>query len=374
MESLHEALGLGSPTFDSLDIAGTLAHVDAQANKTCAQSGADAALKYVKGRTSALANNAWKNYLLKMENKALQATTADELRNVKRMAASYYEDLVSAMNVLSKLAQNFSATYTSHGKAANMLETHYHNIVQAVARGKARLEESANERKRSRSGTPPVHPLSLMPPSQLLLPGELVDMLKQIVEKDAKRPRPEAEEADARVRDLEKQLEMERATHALESKHGAKMAARESSFQAESNTLKEQLHSVQLENARFSAAMAAKAEVQVELTRANQAHFESSNTASCLKGALMMHSCTSFGAGGMSSRQVMGADQGFAALLGCSQSAPGGYGSLLPTAPPKVMARCCRRPLRTAPCHNSRGQLMRRHPCLLTSPMMCRSS
>ena len=46
----------------------------------------------------------------------------------------------------------------------------------------------------------------------------------------------------------------------------------------------------------------------------------------------MMQSCTSFGAGG-SSQQVMGAHQGWAALLGCSQSAPGGSRSLLPTAP-----------------------------------------
>ena len=48
----------------------------------------------------------------------------------------------------------------------------------------------------------------------------------------------------------------------------------------------------------------------------------------------MMQSCTSFGAGG-SSQQVMGAHQGWAALLGCSQSASGGFGSSLPMMAPR---------------------------------------
>lgn len=124
---------------------------------------------------------------------------------------------------------------------------------------------------------------------------------------------------------------MVNATYEMESKHGAKLAALESSFQAESNKLKDKLHAAELENAKYAAAMGAKAEMQLEVARLNQAHFESSNTASCFKGALLMQ--TSFGAGGMSSRQVMGADQGLMALLGCSQSAPGGLGSLLLTAP-----------------------------------------
>ena len=84
----------------------------------------------------------------------------------------------------------------------------------------------------------------------------------------------------------------------------------------------------------MQAGFAAKAEMQVELTKMSQAHFESSNTASCFRGAMMMQSCTSFGAGG-SSQQVMGAHQGWAALLGCSQSASGGFGSSLPMMAPR---------------------------------------
>jgi hypothetical protein len=97
VESLHEALGLGSPTFDSLDIASALERIEGHASRTCAKSGADAAFKYIKGRTSVLANGAWKNNLDRMETKAHQAATLDELRNVERDARSYYEDLVSAI-------------------------------------------------------------------------------------------------------------------------------------------------------------------------------------------------------------------------------------------------------------------------------------
>ena len=85
----------------------------------------------------------------------------------------------------------------------------------------------------------------------------------------------------------------------------------------------------------MQAGIAAKAEMQVELTKMSQAHLESSNTASCFRGAMMMQSCTSFGAGG-SSQQVMGAHQGWGALLGCcSQSASGGFGSSLPMMAPR---------------------------------------
>lgn len=325
VDSFNELLGVRSPTFDSLDIAGALANLDAQAKRTCTNSGVTAAFNYVKGRTSMLVNNAWKNNLLKMEAKAHQATMIDELQTVERMAKSYYEDLVSAMNVLSSLAQKFSASYTPHGKQANMLESHFQAVILAVTRSKARLEESANEKKRSRAGTLSVHP-------QPSLPGEFVDVIKQIVDQ-AKRPRPEAKEADTRVRELEMTLEIAKATHEAESKHGSKMAAQESSFQAEKNLWMGELHAAQIQNAKYSAAAEAKAEMQADLTRVTQCHFESSNAASCLKGALMMQSCTSFVAGGMSSPQVMGADQGYAALLGCLQSAPGGLNPLLPTAP-----------------------------------------
>ena len=89
-----------------------------------------------------------------------------------------------------------------------------------------------------------------------------------------------------------------------------------------------------MENAKMQAGIAAKAEMQAELTKMSQAHLESSNTASCFRGAMMMQSCTSFGAGG-SSQQVMGAHQGWGALLGCSQSASGGFGSLPPMMAPR---------------------------------------
>jgi hypothetical protein len=340
VESLTEALGLGgSPTFDSLDVADLLKHIDEQAARGNAQRGAKAAFDYIKGRTSSLVNNTWKNNLQKMENRAFQATTLDELRNVERMARSYYEDLVSAMNVLYSMALKYSASYAPQVKQSNLLKTHYDDVVRAVQRGVARLEETANERKRSRGATPPVHALSLMPPPQPSFPSELVDVFKRIAEvgqsiAEAKRPRPEAKETDARISDLKKEIEITKATHEAEAKHGSKLAAQASSFQAQQDKLKEKLHQVEMENAKMQASIAAKAEMQVELTKVNQAHLESSNTASCFRGAMMMQSCTSFGAGG-SSQQVMGAHQGWAALLGCSQSASGGFGSLPPMMAPR---------------------------------------
>ena len=150
VESLTEALGLGgSPTFDSLDVADLLKHIDEQAARGNAQRGAKAAFDYIKGRTSSLVNNTWKNILQKMENRAFQATTLDELRNVERMARSYYEDLVSAMNVLYSMALKYSASYVPQVKQSNLLKTHYDDVVRAVSRGVAtRLEETANERVR----------------------------------------------------------------------------------------------------------------------------------------------------------------------------------------------------------------------------------
>ena len=341
VESLSEALGLGgSPTFDALDVAGVLKHIDVQAARANAKRGAKAAFDYIKGRTSTLVNTTWKNNLQRMETKAFQATTLHELRNVERMALSYYEDLVSAMNVLYSMALKYSASYTPQVKQSNLLKTHYEDVVRAVTRGKARLEETANERKRSRGETPPVHALSLMPPpSQPSFPSEMVTVLKQIAEvgqtiAEAKRPRPEAKETDTRIRDLQKELDITKATHEAEAKHGSKLAAQASSFQAQQDKLKEKLHQVEMENAKMQASIKAKAEMQVELTKVNQAHLESSNTASCFRGAMMMQSCTSFGAGG-SSQQVMGAHQGWAALLGCSQSASGGFGSSLPMMAPR---------------------------------------
>jgi chromosome segregation ATPase len=168
----------------------------------------------------------------------------------------------------------------------------------------------------------------------------VVHVLKQIAEvgqtiAEAKRPRPEAKETDAKVRDLQKELDVMKATHEAEAKHDSKLAAQASSFQAQQDKLKEKLHQVEIENAKMQASIAAKAEMQVELTKVNQAHLESSNTASCFRGAMMMQSCTSFGAGG-SSQQVMGAHQGWAALLGCSQSASGANpGSSLPMMAPR---------------------------------------
>jgi len=340
VESLSEALGLGgSPTFDALDVAGVLKHIDVQAAGTNDKRGAKAAFDYIKGRTSTLVNTTWKNNLQRMETKAFQATTLHELRNVERMALSYYEDLVSAMNVLYSMALKYSASYAPQVKQSNLLKTHYENVGRAVSSVMARLEETANERKRSRGGTPPVHALSLMPPSQPSLPSEMVDVLKQIAEvgqtiAEAKRPRPEAKETDAKIRDLQNELDVMKATHEAEAKHGSKMAEQASSFQAEQDKLKEKLHQVEIENAKMQASITAKAEMQVELTKVNQAHLESSNTASCFRGAMMMQSCTSFGAGG-SSQQVMGAHQGWAALLGCSQSASGGFGSSLPMMAPQ---------------------------------------
>ena len=341
VESLTEALGLGgSPTFDSLDLASVLKHIDEQAARGNAQRGAKAAFDYIKGRTSTLVNTTWKNNLQKMENRAFQATTLDELLNVDRMARSYYEDLISAMNVLYSMALKYSASYAPQVKQSNLLKTHYDDVVRAVSRGVARLEETANERKRSRGGTPPVHALSLMPPPpQPSLPSEMVDVLKRIAEvgqtiAEAKRPRPEAKETDARISDLKKELEITKATHEAEAKHGSKLAELASSFQAQQDKLKEKLHQVEMENAKMQASVAAKAEMQVELTKMSQAHLESSNTASCFRGAMMMQSCTSFGAGG-SSQQVMGAHQGWGALLGCSQSASGGFGSLPPMMAPR---------------------------------------
>jgi hypothetical protein len=341
VESLSEALGIGgSPTFDALDVADVLKHIDEHTTRTNAHRGAKAAFEYIKGRTSALVNHTWKNNLQRMETKAFQATTLDELRNVERMARSYYEDLVSAMNVLYSMALKYSASYTPQAKHSTLLKTHYEDVVRAVTRGKARLEETANERKRSRGETPPVHALSLMPPpSQPSFPSEMVTVLKQIAEvgqtiAEAKRPRPEAKETDARIRDLQKELDVTKATHEAEAKHGSKLAAQASSFQAQQDKLKEKLHQVEMENAKMQASIAAKAEMQVELTKVSQAHLESSNTASCFRGAMMMQSCTSFGAGG-SSQQVMGAHQGWAALLGCSQSASGGFGSSLPMMAPR---------------------------------------
>jgi hypothetical protein len=340
VESLSEALGLGgSPTFDALDVAGVLKHIDVQAARANAQRGAKAAFDYIKGRTSTLVNTTWKNNLQRMETKAFQATTLHELRNVERMALSYYEDLVSAMNVLYSMALKYSASYAPQVKQSNLLKTHYENVGRAVSSVMARLEETANERKRSRGGTPPVHALSLMPPSQPSLPSEMVHVLKQIAEvgqtiAEAKRPRPEAKETDAKIRDLQKQLDITKATYEAEAAHGSKLAAQASSFQAEQDKLKEKLHQVEMENAKMQASITAKAEMQVELTKLNQAHLESSNTASCFRGAMMMQSCTSFGAGG-SSQQVMGAHQGWAALLGCSQSASGGFGSSLPMMAPR---------------------------------------
>ena len=350
VESLSEALGLGgSPTFDSLDVADVLKHIDVQAARTNAQRGAKAAFEYIKGRTSTLVNNTWKNNLQRMENRAYQATALDELRNVEQMVRSYYEDVVSAMNVLYSMALKYSASYAPQVKQSNLLKTHFDDALRAVSRGVARLEETANERKRSRGGTPPVHALSLMPPSQPSLPSEMVHVLKQIAEvgqtiqAEAKRPRPEAKETDAMIHKLQKdamihklqkELEITKATHEAEAKHGSKLAAQTSSFQSERDKLNEELHKVQMENAKLQAGIAAKAEMQVELTKMSQAHLESSNTASCFRGAMMMQSCTSFGAGG-SSQQVMGAHQGWAALLGCSQSASGGFGSLLPMMAPR---------------------------------------
>jgi len=340
VESLSEALGLGgSPTFDALDVAGVLKHIDVQAARANAQRGAKAAFDYIKGRTSTLVNTTWKNNLQRMETKAFQAMTLLELRNVERMALSYYEDLVSAMNVLYSMALKYSASYAPQVKQSNLLKTHYENVGRAVSSVMARLEETANERKRSRGGTPPVHALSLMPPSQPSLPSEMVHVLKQIAEvgqtiAEAKRPRPEAKETDAKIRDLQKELDITKATYEAEAKHGSKLAAQASSFQAEQDKLKEKLHEVEIENAKMQASITAKAEMQVELTKLNQAHLESSNTASCFRGAMMMQSCTSFGAGG-SSQQVMGAHQGWAALLGCSQSASGGFGSSLPMMAPR---------------------------------------
>jgi hypothetical protein len=197
-----------------------------------------------------------------MENRAFQATTLDELRNVERMARSYYEDLVSATNVLYSMALKYSASYAPQVKQSNLLKTHYDDVVRAVSRGVARLEETANERKRSRGGTPPVHALSLMPPPPPSFPSELVDVFKRIAEvgqsiAEAKRPRPEAKETDARISDLKKELEITKATHEAEAKHGSKLTAQASSFQAQQDKLKEKLHQVEMENAKMQASNAA---------------------------------------------------------------------------------------------------------------------
>jgi hypothetical protein len=134
VESLSEALGLGgSPTFDALDVAGVLKHIDVQAARANAQRGAKAAFDYIKGRTSTLVNTTWKNNLQRMETKAFQATTLHELRNVERMALSYYEDLVSAMNVLYSMALKYSASYAPQVKQSNLLKTHYENVGRAVS-------------------------------------------------------------------------------------------------------------------------------------------------------------------------------------------------------------------------------------------------
>ena len=73
--------------------------------------------------------------------------------------------------------------------------------------------------------------------------------------------------------------------------------------------------------------------MDAELLKLRQAHFESANQASCLKGAMMMQYAGLGAASGMMSQQGIGAEQGMAALLGFSKSAE------LPLRAPLIRSR-----------------------------------
>ncbi len=323
VSSLEEIL-VGSPTFDSEDIAGSIQRITTYAKEKRVKFGDVAAFDYIKGRTSQLVNGTWKTKLVQMETKAHQALSLDELQTVEQGAHSYYEDLVSAMNVLNSLAQKYSETYEPKGKQAQTLDSHFAAIKRAVVAGKARLEK-----KRNRSETPTPSALALLPPPQSAIPGELVQAITNIAQMaqlaqsaaEAKRPRTEDTDAGARVRELEKQIELSKATLAVEAKKNKEMDSLKSSFQAQMDAKTRELEQLKIDNARNTAVVETRTVMDEELLKLRQAHFESANQASCLKGAMMMQYAGLGAASGMMSQQGIGAEQGMAALLGFSKSA-----------------------------------------------------
>lgn len=324
VSSLEEIL-VGSPTFDSEDIAGSIQRITTYAKEKSVKFGDVAAFDYIKGRTSQLVNGTWKTKLQQMETKAHQALSLDELQTVEQRAQSYYEDLISAMNVLNSLAREYSATYEPKGKQAQTLDSHFAAIKRAVVAGKARL----SEKKRSRSETPTPSALALMPPPQSAIPGELVQAITNIAQMaqlaqsaaEAKRSRTEDTDAGARVRELEKQIELSKATLAVEAKKNKEMDSLKSSFEAQMDAKKRELEQLKIDNARNTAVVETRTLMDEELLKLRQAHFESANQASCLKGAMMMQYAGLGAASGMMSQQGIGAEQGMAALLGFSKSA-----------------------------------------------------
>ena len=323
VSSLEEIL-VGSPTFDSEDIAGSIQRITTFAMQKSVNFGNVAAFDYVKGRTSQLVNGTWKSKLVQMETKAHQALSLDELQTIEQRAQSYYEDLVSAMNVLNSLAQTYSATYEPKGKQAQTLDSHFAAIKRAVEAGKAR-----HERKRNRSETPTPSALALLPPPQSAIPGELVQAITNIAQMaqlaqsaaEAKRPRTEDTDAGARVRELEKQIELSKATLAVEAKKNKEMDSLKSSFQAQMDAKTRELEQLKIENARNTAVVETKTVMDEELLKLRQAHFDSANQASCLKGAMMMQYAGLGAASGMMSQQGIGAEPAMVALLGFSKSA-----------------------------------------------------
>lgn len=323
VSSLEEIL-VGSPTFDSEDIAGSIQRITTYAKKKSVELGAVAAFDYVKGRTSQLVNGTWKTKLVQMETKAHQALSLVELQTIEQRAQSYYEDLVSAMNVLNSLAQKYSETYEPKGKQAQTLDSLFAAIKRAVVAGKAR-----HENKRNRSETPTPSALALMPPPQSAIPGELVQAITNIAQMaqlaqsaaEAKRPRTEDTDAGARVRELEKQIELSKATLAVEAKKNKEMDSLKSSFLAQMEAKTRELEQLKIENARNTAVVETKTVMDEELLKLRKAHFDSANEASCLKGAMMMQYAGLGAASGMMSQQGIGAEQAMAALLGFSKSA-----------------------------------------------------
>ena len=316
--SLIESLQ-GSPT-QSEDISDVLKRTKETADSKFAKTkDAGVASQYITQRTSWLVNGSWTKKLKEMEMKALRVVTLDELRTVELSAQSFYEDLVSALNVLTSMNQKFNPDYTPRATQRTTLESIYTAVKHTLAKAKTRLnDEQAESRKRSRGATPPL-PLTLLPLQQSAVPTDaLVQAITQItqaaqtaVAEGAKRSRTEAPSGmDGKVRELEMKLEMNQKLSEQNRQHGEHM-----------EQLQKELEKGRIELARLDARQKAQAEMKDELKESQKAHFDSSNRASCFQGAMMMQYAGLGAPSGTTSHTGMGAQQGMAALLGFPQSA-----------------------------------------------------
>ena len=309
----------GSPT-QSEDVSEVLKRTKETADARFAKT-KDAGLvsQYITQRTSWLVNGPWAKKLTEMVMKSLRAVTLDELRTIELSAQSYYEDLVSALNVLTSTNQKFNPDYNPRGAQKNTLEKNYTAVKHALAKAKTRLnDEQAESRKRSRGATPPL-PLPLVPLLQSAVPTDaLVQAITQITQvaqtaiaEGAKKSRTEAPSGmDGKVRELEMKLEMNQKLSEQNRQHGEHM-----------EQLQKELEKGRIELARLDARQKAQAEMKDELKESQKAHFDSSTRASCFQGAMMMQYAGLGATSGTMSHSGMGAQQGMAALLGFPQSA-----------------------------------------------------